>query len=237
MSSRLVVCLGLQAGLGAGYQLAPLRAHARRFIGTPVLSALDSEESKALYALGTNIGRQLGDLKVFTPGEIDSVFVGMKDSVLNLPPQVDLAVYQPKAGVLFTEKQAAAAEKAESAGLAFLDDAAQDVGAVKTESGLVFLETQAGEGASPSATDKVKVHYEGRLIDGSIFDSSIARGQPLEFPLNGVIKGWTEGLQLMKPGGKAKLTIPYGLAYGDAGSGPIPPKATLIFDVELLAVL
>ena len=99
------------------------------------------------------------------------------------------------------------------------------------------LETQAGEGESPTAADKVRVHYEGRLINGNVFDSSIARGQPLEFPLNGVIKGWTEGLQLMKPGGKAKLTIPYNLAYGDAGSGPIPPKATLIFDVELIAVL
>ena len=106
-----------------------------------------------------------------------------------------------------------------------------------TKTGLVYLETTAGEGDEPTAADKVKVHYEGRLIDGTVFDSSYQRGQPLEFPLNGVIKGWTEGLQLMKPGGKATLTIPYGLAYGDGGQGPIPPKATLIFDVELLAVV
>lgn len=105
-----------------------------------------------------------------------------------------------------------------------------------TKTGLVYLETTAGEGDEPTAADKVKVHYEGRLIDGTVFDSSYQRGQPLEFPLNGVIKGWTEGLQMMKPGGKAKLTIPSDLAYGDAGTGPIPAKAVLVFDVELLAV-
>jgi FKBP-type peptidyl-prolyl cis-trans isomerase len=107
---------------------------------------------------------------------------------------------------------------------------------VLTKTGLVYLETTAGEGDEPTAADKVKVHYEGRLIDGTVFDSSYQRGQPLEFPLNGVIKGWTEGLQMMKPGGKAKLTIPSDLAYGDAGTGPIPAKAVLVFDVELLAV-
>jgi len=235
----VVACVGLQAATAyhATAMGGPLRVHARTLRSSSVRLALDTEDSKALYALGTNIGKQLGDLKVMDPTELESVFAGMKDVILGNPPEVDLQEYQPKAAALFTAKQGAAAEKAESAGLAFLDDAAKEEGAVKTDSGLIFLETQAGEGTSPTAADKVKVHYEGRLIDGSVFDSSIARGEPLEFPLNGVIKGWTEGLQLMKPGGKAKLTIPYDLAYGDGGSGPIPPKATLVFDVELIAVL
>ena len=100
-----------------------------------------------------------------------------------------------------------------------------------------MLDLEEGSGASPTAADTVEVHYEGTLVDGTVFDSSYARGQPISFPLGGVISGWTEGLQLMKTGGKAKLTIPYNLAYGERGSPPaIPPMATLIFTVELLEI-
>ena len=113
---------------------------------------------------------------------------------------------------------------------------ATEPGAVKTESGLIYFETKAGSGASPTATDTVKVHYTGTLIDGTEFDSSRSRGEPAEFPLGGVIKCWTEGLQKMKPGGRAKLVCPSEIAYGDRGRPKIPGGATLLFDVELLEV-
>jgi FKBP-type peptidyl-prolyl cis-trans isomerase FkpA len=116
--------------------------------------------------------------------------------------------------------------------------AAKEAGAVVTPSGLVYRSLTDGKGASPSATDTVKVHYRGTFPDGKEFDSSYKRGQPIEFPLNGVIKCWTEGVQKMKVGGKAKLTCPASIAYGErgAGGGVIPPNATLLFEVELLDI-
>jgi len=106
-----------------------------------------------------------------------------------------------------------------------------------TESGLIYIETKKGSGAKPSATDMVKVHYTGKLLDGTTFDSSVDRGQPVEFPLNQVIPGWTEGLQLMSKGGKAKLIIPSAIGYGARGQGPIPPFSPLVFDVELIDIM
>jgi FKBP-type peptidyl-prolyl cis-trans isomerase FkpA len=119
-----------------------------------------------------------------------------------------------------------------------LKTAAAEAGAVTTDTGLVYRSLKDGTGPSPTAADTVKVHYRGTLPDGKEFDSSIQRGQPAEFPLGRVIKCWTEGVQRMKVGGKAKLTCPAAIAYGERGTpgGPIPPNATLIFEVELLAV-
>jgi hypothetical protein len=110
-------------------------------------------------------------------------------------------------------------------------------GEVTTKSGLKLERVVSALGPSPTAGSSVRVHYEGRLEDGTVFDSSIARGQPIDFPLSGVIKGWTEGLQLMRVGETAILTIPSDLGYGDRGQGPIPPKATLVFEVRLLAIV
>lgn len=115
--------------------------------------------------------------------------------------------------------------------------AAAEPGAVVTASGLVYRELASGKGASPAATDTVRVHYRGTLVDGTEFDSSLKRGQPASFPLNRVIRCWTEGVQRMKVGGKARLTCPAAIAYGERGAGSvIPPNATLVFEVELLAI-
>jgi FKBP-type peptidyl-prolyl cis-trans isomerase FkpA len=124
-----------------------------------------------------------------------------------------------------------------SASVAYLEKAASEPGATKTESGLVYREMRAGTGASPKATDTVKVNYRGTLVDGTEFDSSYKRNEPAEFPLNRVIPCWTEGVQKMKVGGKSQLVCPSKLAYGDEGSPPtIPGRATLVFEIELLGI-
>lgn len=134
------------------------------------------------------------------------------------------------AALAFTAASPAWAQSATAA------SAAQDKGAVKTASGLVYLSLKDGKGASPAATDTVKVHYRGTFLDGKEFDSSYKRGQPTEFPLNRVIPCWTEGVQKIKVGGKAKLVCPSNLAYGSRGVPGIPPNSTLIFEVELLDI-
>lgn len=200
-------------------------------------AALVSEDSKALHAIGYNIGGQLGDLTGFEEENVDAILSGIKLALMEEPPEVPLAEYVPMGARLIQSRQAKKAEAAVAAGAAALEAAAAEDGATKTGSGLVLLTLTEGDGPSPTAADTVEVHYEGTLVDGTIFDSSYKRGEPISFPLGGVIKGWTEGLQLMKTGGKAKLTIPYELAYGERGSPPaIPPKATLVFQVELLAI-
>ncbi len=136
--------------------------------------------------------------------------------------------------LLIAAAAASAPARAQDAAAA---SAAKEAGAVVTPSGLVYKSIKDGSGASPVATDKVKVHYRGTFTDGKEFDSSYKTGAPAEFPLNGVIKCWTEGVQMMKVGGKAKLTCPAAIAYGQRGAGSvIPPNATLMFEVELLAV-
>lgn len=189
------------------------------------------------HALGFNIGTQLGDLIGSSEAEVDDILTGIKAALLQEPPEVPLAEYVPKASQMMQARQAEKSKEIVAAGEKALEKAAAEDGATKTDSGLVVLDLEEGSGASPTAADTVEVHYEGTLVDGTVFDSSYARGQPISFPLGGVISGWTEGLQLMKTGGKAKLTIPYNLAYGERGSPPaIPPMATLIFTVELLEI-
>jgi FKBP-type peptidyl-prolyl cis-trans isomerase FkpA/FKBP-type peptidyl-prolyl cis-trans isomerase FklB len=158
--------------------------------------------------------------------------------VLKRQQKVDMQVYGPKIQQMQQVRANALADVEKKAGASFLAKAAAEAGAKKTESGAIVTVMKEGKGATPKATDTVKVHYHGTLIDGTVFDSSVKRGEPATFPLNQVIKCWTEAVQLIKVGGKSKLVCPSGIAYGDRGSPPvIKPGATLIFEVELLDIV
>ena len=195
-----------------------------------------TEEEKTFYALGATIGRNLKTFNLTGP-ELEMVKRGLSDSVTDKTLVVPLETYGPKISELARSRGQARAAAEKEKSKAFLEKAAEEKGAEKLPSGLVYLEQQAGTGEQPKATDRVKVHYRGTLVDGTEFDSSYKRDQPAEFPLNGVIPCWTEGLQKMKVGGKAKLVCPSSIAYGDQGRPPtIPGGATLVFEVELLEV-
>ena len=199
---------------------------------------VETEEEKVLYALGLAIAQNsLEPFKgQFSDAEIAVVMQGFADAVKGGEPIVSLQEFGPKINPMLQERLQKVQAQAAVEGEVFREKAAQEEGAVQTASGLIFKELTAGTGASPKATDRVKVHYHGSLIDGTVFDSSVERGEPVTFALDQVIKGWTEGLQMMKVGGKAKLTIPPELAYGPGGRSGIPANATLIFEVELLGI-
>src|SRR5262249_10209149 len=166
------------------------------------------------------------------------VNAGITDGVLKRTPKVNAQEFMPKVQQLQQSRLATVSEGEKKEGAAFLAKAAAEKGAIKTPSGLVFSTIKPGTGESPKATDKVKVHYHGTLIDGTVFDSSVERGQPATFPLNGVIPCWTEGVQRMKVGEKSRLVCPSDLAYKDRGAPPkIKPGATLVFEVELLEIV
>lgn len=198
--------------------------------------ALTTDEDKAFYGLGLSLSNQLAPWSP-TEKELALIEAGLSDGVLKKKPQVEIKDVQAKIQELAKTRMAAAAATEKKAGEAFLAKAAAEKGAVKTASGAIVQEMKPGTGEQPKATDKVKVHYHGTLTDGTVFDSSVERGQPATFPLNGVIKCWTEGVQTMKVGGKSKIICPSDIAYGDRGSPPkIKPGATLVFEVELLGI-
>ena len=196
-----------------------------------------NDEQKTLYALGAAISQSLTPFTL-NESELEFVKAGLVDGVLKRPQKVDLQVYGPKIQQMQQVRSNALADIEKKAGAAYLAKAAAEPGAKKTESGAIVTVIKEGKGATPKATDTVKVHYHGTLTDGTVFDSSVKRGEPATFPLNQVIKCWTEAVQLIKVGGKSKLVCPSGIAYGDRGSPPvIKPGATLVFEVELLDIV
>jgi FKBP-type peptidyl-prolyl cis-trans isomerase FkpA len=199
----------------------------------PPASSMTDDE-KTIYALGLTIYRQLGQFDL-TPAELEIVKRAMSDAAAN-KPAVELNTWGPKIQALATGRQGRQAEREKVASKAYLAKAATESGVVKTDSGLIYRELTPGTGDSPKATDKVKVNYRGTFTNGTEFDSSYSRNQPAEFPLNGVIKCWTEGVQKMKVGGKSRLVCPSDIAYGDGGRPGIPGGATLVFEIELLAI-
>lgn len=207
-----------------------------------VTQAPESFEQKYSYALGKDIGASLGQL----PKDVDEgyLFQGVRDGLGGseglMNDEEKLAVlneFRTQMQQAQMEEQQAAAGENKTAGEAFRKENAAKDGVETTESGLQYEVLTEGEGESPTAEDTVTVHYTGTLIDGTEFDSSHKRGQPATFPLTGVIKGWTEGLQLMNVGGKYRLVIPPELAYGANGAGgKIGPNATLVFEIDLLGI-
>lgn len=211
--------------------------HAQAADGTVDLS---TEANQISYSIGVNIGQNLAGQGIMDSINMDAFFAGIRDVVTGEP---QLTMDQMMAALQTFQEQLMAQQEAEIASMkaeseSFLTANAAREGVMETDSGLQYLVLESGptDGVSPTLTDNVLAHYHGTFIDGSVFDSSVDRGEPAEFGVGQVIAGWTEALQMMKPGDKWRLFIPSDLAYGETGSGPIPPFSTLIFDVELLSV-
>lgn len=230
MTSRIIPTLAAAA-------LMTLGAHAQTKM------ELKDIKQKASYSIGADIASNMKrqeidiDVKALTAGLSDAL-TGAKMQLTDAEMKDALDQFRKDLMAKMEAKQKSAGENNKKAGQDFLAANGKKPDVKTTASGLQYRVVKAGKGTkSPKATDTVKVHYHGTLMDGTVFDSSVERGEPISFPLNGVIKGWTEGVQLMKEGDKFQFTIPSDLAYGDQGAGgKIGPNATLIFDVELLAI-
>jgi len=214
------------------------------FVAVPGIAQdvdLDNEEHRIAYSIGVNIGQSLVQQQLLDDIDFEVFLAGMRDLVNGAPRLSNeqmIAAIQTFQQRMIAQQQEEM-EAARQAGQDFLAANAEQDGVVVLDSGLQYLVLESGDAGAPSptASDSVLAHYHGTLVDGSVFDSSIERGEPAQFAVNQVIAGWTEALQLMKVGDKWRLFIPADLAYGDQGiPGAIPPFSTLIFDVELLEV-
>jgi FKBP-type peptidyl-prolyl cis-trans isomerase FkpA/FKBP-type peptidyl-prolyl cis-trans isomerase FklB len=233
MSKALPIAVAVLLG---GAALVPVYYATQHPVNQTSKASIDaSAVSKISYALGYEVAHQ-------TPPELDinSFITGVRDGHARNEAaynEEELQAAYEQFQKDMQQKQLDDAKKAQASSDSFLTENGKKPGVKTTASGLQYLVTKEGTGKSPAAYSMVKVHYTGKLVDGTVFDSSVERGEPIEFPLNQVIPGWTEGLQLMKEGGKATLYIPSQLGYGQQGvPGTIPPNSTLIFDVELIEV-
>lgn len=235
VKNKLVSAIALSAGLTLGVTACGGTD------GGKAVTADSPEIAQVGYSFGYAIGE--GNREGVNDLDVDAFVKGFRDAYAKKESalteeqrkKVLLAYEERRKGEVMAEMKAKAAEN-DKAGKDFLLKNAKKEGVKTTDSGLQYKVIKKGTGKAPKATDKVKVHYEGRLLDGTVFDSSKKRGQPAEFPLNAVISGWTEGLQLMKEGGEYQFYIPANLAYGETGNQGIDPNSTLIFDVELIKV-
>lgn len=200
--------------------------------------SLDTVDQRVSYGIarnmGANIARQ-GGVEI----DLGAFLIGLQDGLSNLKPRVSESDLRAAFETAQERAEAIAAEnssKLSAVGNAFLAENKTRPGVVVTTSGLQYEVLRAGTGPKPSADQTVEVHYHGTLVDGTVFDSSVQRGQTISFPVTGVIPGWVEALQLMQVGAKWKLFIPSALGYGDQGQGPIPPASVLIFEVELVGI-
>ena len=208
-------------------------------LAAPALAQeLKTDEQKTLYALGLILSQNLASFNLGA-ADLDAVKAGITDGVLKKDPKVPLSEWGPRIQGLQASRLAVVAAAERKSGEAFLAKAAAEKGATKTASGLIITTLTAGTGPAPQMSDTVKVHYQGTLADGTVFDSSLQRGEPITLPLTGgIIKCWSEGVPLMKVGGKSRLVCPPDLAYGDQGRPPrIKPGATLVFEIEVLEIV
>ena len=231
MSTRLCLALAVFAGFGLVACQKPATSSASSS------AELTTDDQKSIYTLGIAMARNLEPFNL-SEEELKILEQGLDDGSMHRTPKVDFEVQAPKISAFAKERAAATAKAEEEAGEGFLAAAGSEPGAQKFDSGLVLKEITPGTGDSPKPTDTVKVNYEGKLRDGTVFDSSIQRGTPVQVTLNRVIPCWTEALQKMKVGGKAKLTCPAKIAYGERGAQPkIKPGAALAFEVELVEIV
>ena len=202
-------------------------------------NTIQTDADKVSYGIGLQLAQQVKS-QSFPGFNLDALVIGLKDVFNNEPMRFPEDEMQAAFSAINQQVQAAAASAAaenKTAGKAFLEENAKKDGVITTESGLQYEIITEGTGPKPSQSDMVVTHYHGSLTDGTVFDSSVDRGEPAQFPVNGVIQGWIEALQLMPVGSKWRLTIPSDLAYGDQGSAPvIEPGATLIFDIDLIEI-
>jgi len=208
-------------------------------LAAPALAQeLKTDEQKTLYALGLILSQNLASFNLGA-ADLDAVKAGITDGVLKKDPKISLSEWGPRIQGLQASRLAVVAAAERKSGEAFLAKAAAEKGATKTASGLIITTLTAGTGPAPQVSDTVKVHYQGTLADGTVFDSSLQRGEPITLPLaGGIIKCWSEGVPLMKVGGKSRLVCPPDLAYGDQGRPPrIKPGATLVFEIEVLEIV